>query len=57
MVTAKLESFCLLLAIVALERLHLWQLDLVATYLNSDIDIDVYMKQSKGFAEKGDNIV
>jgi len=41
---ARLESFCLLLAIVALTGLHLWQLDFMAAYLNSNIDFDVYME-------------
>jgi len=49
--TVRLESFYLLLAIVALKRLHLWYLDFVATYLNSDIDFDVY-KTAKGFCRE-----
>jgi len=55
--TARLESFRLLLAIVASTGLHLWQLDFVAAYLNSDIDFDVYMEQPKGFAEGGGDMV
>ena len=48
--TARLELFCLLLAIVASTGLHLWQLNFVAAYLNSNIDFNVYMEQPKGFA-------
>jgi len=29
----------------------------VAAYLNSDIDFDVYIEQSKGFVERGGDIV
>ena len=49
--TACLESFQLLLAIVASKNLHLWQLDFVAAYLNSNINFDVYMEQPEGFVE------
>ncbi|KAJ3564398.1 hypothetical protein NP233_g8320 [Leucocoprinus birnbaumii] len=51
--TARLESFRLILAIVALLDLVLWQLDFVAAYLNSNIDFDVYMEQPQGFVEGG----
>jgi len=50
---ARLESFCLLLAIVASIGLYLWKLNFVIAYLNSDIDIDVYIEQPKDFAKGG----
>ena len=43
-VTARLESFYLLLVIVASLGLHMWQLDFVVAYLNNDIDFDIYME-------------
>ena len=51
--TACLESFQLLLAVVASKNLHLWQLDFVAAYLNSNINFNVYIEQSEGFVEGG----
>jgi len=38
-------------------NLHLWQLDFVATYLNSNIDFDMYMKQPQEFTEKEGDMV
>ncbi|KAJ3563743.1 hypothetical protein NP233_g8744 [Leucocoprinus birnbaumii] len=55
--TARLELFCLILAIVALQGLVLWQLNFVTVYLNSDIEFDVYMEQPQGFSEGGGNMV
>ena len=42
--TTYLESFCLLLNIIASLDLYLQQLYFVATYVNSDIDFDMYME-------------
>jgi len=56
-VTARLESFHLLLAIVALTGLHLWQVNFVMAYLNSNIDIDVYIEQSKSFVKGRGDII
>ena len=56
-VTAHLESFYLLLAIIASLNLYLWQLDFVDTYLNSNIDFDMYIKQPQEFVEKRSDIV
>jgi len=56
-VIVKLKSFQLLLVIVVLERLHLWQLDFIVAYLNSNIDFDVYIEQSKSFIKERGNIV
>ncbi|KAJ3570236.1 hypothetical protein NP233_g4537 [Leucocoprinus birnbaumii] len=51
--TMHLESFHVVLAIVASLGLVIWQLDFVAAYLNSDIDFEVYMEQPQGFSEGG----
>jgi len=45
------------IAIVASTELHLWQLNFVVAYLNSDIDFDVYIEQPKGFVEGGGDMV
>ena len=56
-IAACLESFQLLLAIIASLHLYLQQLDFVAAYFNNNIDFNVYMKQSHRFAErKGDMV-
>ena len=54
---ARLESVRLLCAIAASRRLHLWQLDFVSAFLNSDSSFEVYMEQPKGFEEGGDDHV
>jgi len=52
---ACLESVQLLCAIAASQRLHLWQLDFVSAFLNSDSSFEMYMEQPKGFEEGGDD--
>jgi len=55
--TVRLKFFQLLFAIVASERLELWQINFIVAYLNSNINFDVYMEQHKGFVEGEGNIV
>ena len=54
---ARLESVCLLCAIVASRRLCLWQVDFVSAFLNSDSTFEVFMEQPKGFEEGGADYV
>jgi len=42
----------ILLSIVAVEDLHLEQLDVRTTFLHGDLDEELYMVQSKGFEVK-----
>ena len=47
------DSFRVIIAIVAHFDLELHQMDVKTTFLNGDIDEDVYMEQPTGFAEVG----
>lgn len=53
---AHLESVCLVCAIAASMGLHLWQINFVFAFLNSENEYGVYMEQPPGFEEGGDNI-
>ena len=39
----------LVLGMVAVENLHLEQLDVKTTFLHGDLEEDIYMSQPKGF--------
>jgi hypothetical protein len=52
---ARLESVRLVCAIAASLGLHLWQVDFVSAFLNSDNVFEVYMEQPPGFEEGGDD--
>ena len=54
---ACLESVRLLCAIAASQRLHLWQVDFVSAFLNSDSSFEVFMEQPKGFEKGGGDYV
>ena len=47
------DSFRVIMVIVAHFDLELHQMDVKTTFLNGDLDEDVYMKQPTGFAEVG----
>jgi len=47
--TAKLASIRVVLALAAALNLHLRSIDVSNTFLNGDIDADVYMEQPEGF--------
>jgi len=54
---AYLESVHLLYAIVASQWLHLWQVDFVSDFLNSNSLFKVSIEQPKGFEEgEGDYV-
>lgn len=53
---ARLESVRLVCAIAAARGLHLWQVDFVSAFLNSDNSFEVYMEQPPGFEEGGDHV-
>ncbi|GAW08069.1 retrovirus-related pol polyprotein [Lentinula edodes] len=50
---ARMESVRLVLAIIAVLRLTIFQVDFTAAFLNSPITHDVYMKQPDGFIQPG----
>ena len=48
--TVHLPTLHIILALAALHDLHLWSVDVSNTYLNGEMDCDVYMEQPEGFA-------
>ena len=54
----KMTSIITILSLVAVEDLHLEQLDVKTTFLHGDLDEEIYMQQPKGYEVKGkDNLV
>ena len=49
--TVHLPTLHIILALAALHNLHLWSVEVSNTYLNGNMDCDIYMKQPEGFAE------
>ena len=49
----KMSTIRLVLGMVAVENLHLEQLDVKTTFLHGDLEEDLYMIQSDGFIVKG----
>ena len=45
----KMSTITLVLGMVAVENLHLEQLDVKTTFLHGDLEEDIYMSQPKGF--------
>lgn len=54
---ARLESVRLVCAIAASRGMHLWQVDFVSAFLNSENVYDVYMEPPPGFEEGGGDSV
>lgn len=50
---ARMESVRFCLAIIPILGLHMWQVDFVAVFLNSEIQHTVYMEQPPGFIAPG----
>jgi hypothetical protein len=46
-----MTSQCIVIATAAAKGLELFQIDVKNTYLNREIDIDIYMKQPVGFED------
>jgi hypothetical protein len=54
----KITSIRTILSFVAVEYLHLEQLDVKTTFLHGDLEEDIYMQQPQGYEVKGkENLV
>lgn len=49
----KKDLFRIFLALVTHYDLELYQMDVKTTFLNGNLDENIYMRQPKGFEEKG----
>ena len=49
---AKIKSIRILLAIAAYYNFDIWQMDVKTTFLNGELEGDVYMTQPEGFVSK-----
>ena len=47
------ESIRTLISLSVRNRLNLHQMDITATFLNGELDEEIYMKQPKGLTSKG----
>ncbi|GMI70226.1 cysteine-rich RLK (RECEPTOR-like protein kinase) 8 [Hibiscus trionum] len=55
---SKKDSLCIVLALVAQFDLELQQMDVKTSFLNGDLEEEVYMKQPEGFSSSdGENLV
>jgi hypothetical protein len=52
----KMTSIRTILSIVAVEYLHLEQLDVKTTFLHGDLEEEIYMQQPQGMRSKGRRI-
>ena len=49
----KKDSFRIFLALIVHYDLELYQMDVKTTFLNGNLDENIYMRQPKGFEETG----
>ncbi len=54
---AKFASICGILALATIEDMEIHQMDVKTTFLNGDLEEDIYMEQPKGFTEGDEHLV
>jgi hypothetical protein len=54
---AKFVSIHYILALAAIEDMEIHQLDVKTTFLNGDLEEEIYMEQPKGFTQEGEHLV
>ena len=55
--TMRQNTLRIVLALAAIEDMHLRSVDISHAFINSDIDTEIYMKQPEGFKQGGPRIV
>lgn len=51
----RIISICMVITIAGLHGLEIHQIDLKTTFLNGDLDKEIYMEQPEGFSDPGQN--
>jgi len=54
---AKFVSIRCILALVAIENMGIHQMDVKTTFLNGDLEEEIYMEQPEGFTQEGEHLV
>ncbi len=54
---AKFVSIHCILALAAIEDMEIHQMDVKITFLNGDLEKEIYMEQPEGFTQKGEHLV
>ncbi len=49
----KFTSICCILALAALEDMEIHQMDVKTTFLNGELEKEIYMEQHQGFVQQG----
>ena len=55
--TLQSATIRIVLALAAIDDMELWSVDISYAFTNSDIDVEIYMKQPDGFQQGGKNLV
>ncbi len=50
---AKFTSICCILALTTLEDMEIHQMDMKMTFLNGELEKEIYMEQPQGFVHQG----
>jgi hypothetical protein len=54
---AKFVSIRCILALAAIENMEIHKMDVKTTFLNGDLEEEIYMEQPKGFTQEGEHLV
>jgi len=54
---AKFVSIRCILALAAIEDMEIHQMDVKTTFLNGDLEEEIYMEQPQGFTQEGEHLV
>ncbi len=54
---AKFVSICCILALTAIVDMEIHQMDVKTTFLNGDLEKEIYMEQPEGFTQEGEHLV
>jgi hypothetical protein len=54
---AKFVSICCILTLTVIKDMAIHQMDVKITFLNGDLEKEIYMEQSEGFTQEGEHLV